>query len=109
MAERIGAVIKAAEDASGILARTAERHGVQQMDYRAATCDLQELAFVTVCRSLAVAEHFDRRDTRIVKPRVRYLFLARREVAGFAAERGTLGNIRRLPSDQFALMPAKRN
>jgi hypothetical protein len=34
-------------DASGILARTAERRAVQQADYRAATGDLQELASAT--------------------------------------------------------------
>jgi hypothetical protein len=45
--------------ASGILARAAERRAVRQVDYDAATRDVQELVSVTVCAVSRVAEHFD--------------------------------------------------
>jgi hypothetical protein len=53
-------------DASGILARTAERRVVQRLDYRAATGDLQEACVRLGLRSSATSRSFDRRTGRLI-------------------------------------------
>lgn len=55
-------------EASGILARAAERRALQQPDYRAATGDLQELTCFAALFSHA-ADEFDCRDIRITRRR----------------------------------------